>query len=157
MLHSKLLTGSAVALVAAGAVAVGTAGLATPTVGVTPETLVTATLKDIALVNHDRVKLQTKGDVAVRVQRLTFGAGGTTGWHHHPGAVIVAIASGSVTLREENCGVSTTYGPGLPAGSVFVEGHDESHVATSAQGAVVYATYIDPSATFRVDEPSPCS
>ena len=156
MLHAKLLTGAAVTLVVVGAVAVGTAGLATPTVGVTPETFVTATFKDIANVNHDRVKFQTKGDVAVRVQRLTFAPGGTTGWHHHPGTVIVAIASGSVTLREHDCGVSTTYGPGLPAGSVFVEGHDESHTATSAQGAVVYATYIDPTATFRVDEPSPC-
>ncbi|MFC4293460.1 hypothetical protein ACFO0A_00125 [Novosphingobium tardum] len=128
-----------------GIVLMSGAATASPGNGVTPETFVTAGLLDEADINHDRVKLQTKDATTVRVQKLTFAAGAFTGWHHHPGAVIVAVQSGSVTLVDENCSTKT-YGPGMPDGSVFVEGHDESHEARSASGATVYVTYVVPNA-----------
>ena len=153
MLRSNKFRSAVVALGFAAAGTIGTAALAQ---SVSSEIFVTVTSNEEALVNHDRVKFQTKGETTVRVQKLTFAPGSSTGWHHHPGLVIVAVASGSVTLRDENCGASTTYGPGLPAGAVFFEGHDHPHVATSSGGAVVYATYVDPTATFRVNDPAPC-
>lgn len=150
------LAASLFALFAAAAGA--NVAMATPPSGITQETFVpSADLREEINVNNDRVKLQTKGAATVRVQKLTFAAGATSGWHHHPGIAIATVASGSVTLRETTCGVSHTYGPGSPMGSVFVEGHNETHMATSAVGAVVYVTYIDPTSTFRVDDPSPCS
>lgn len=125
--------------------------LASPGAGVTPVTFVTANLNEIVRVDHDRVKLQTKDPTTVRVQKLTFAPGSRTGWHHHPGAVVVAIETGSVTLVDSDC-TAKVYGPGMPNGSVFVEGHDEAHEARSSAGATVYVTYISPDSTFRIED-----
>jgi quercetin dioxygenase-like cupin family protein len=125
-----------------GGLAIGVA-LASPGSGLTPETLVKADLQESVRLNSDRVKLQTKDPTDVRVQRITFAAGSYSGWHHHPGTVVVAVESGTVTHTDSSCR-STTYGPGLPAGAVFVEGGDQPAQASSTSGAVVYATYVTP-------------
>jgi hypothetical protein len=77
--------------------------------------------------------------------------------------VIVTVASGDVTFTNSDCS-STTYGPGLPAGSVFVEGGDDPGQASSAGGATVYATFVAPHVAppvgpiFRIeDDPPPCA
>ena len=136
-----------------------TAGVAvaSPPSGLTSMTFVTADLQQAVHLNSDKVKFQTKGPTDVRVQRLDFAAGGYSGWHHHPGMVIVAVQSGAVTLTHADCS-SVTYGPGLPAGSVFVESGDEPVQASSATGATVYVTYVAPDgAGFRVeDDPVTC-
>lgn len=103
--------------------------------------------------NSDRVKFQTKGPTDVRVQKLVVGAGGTSGWHHHPGIVIVVVESGDLTITHADC-TSNTYGPGKAAGDVFVEGGDEPGQASSVTGATLYVTYVAPDgAGFRIDEP----
>lgn len=157
MLPTNRLKRALVTCGPAGALACASVALATSPSGVAPETFVTSELNRDTFVNHDRIKFQTKGQVLVRMQKITFSPGGTTGWHHHPGLVIVAVQSGSITLRDERCGASKTFGPGSPLGSAFVEGHDEAHIAKSTEGAVVYVTYVDPDGTFRVDEPAPCT
>ncbi len=136
------------------AVALGSTGA-----GFTPTTLVTGTLNNKVEVNHDRVKFQTKDPTDVRVQKIVFAAGGYSGWHHHPGVVIATVASGAVTFTRSDC-TSTTYGPGLPAGAVFVESSDDPGQASSADGATLYATFIAPHANppiFRIeDDPVTC-
>ena len=141
-----------------GVAAVGliaTAAWASTGSGVTGATpLVTANLPGPIEGNHDRVKFQTKDPTVVRVQSLTFAANSRSGWHHHPGIVIVAVQSGLVTLTDANCG-SITYGPTSLNGSVFVERSDEANEASSVAGAVVYATYIVPNVTplrFRLED-----
>jgi len=138
----------------AAAVALGSPGSA-----VTAETLVTANFDQTDHVNSDRVKFQTKDVTDVRVQRLVFGPNSYSGWHHHPGLVLVTVESGSVTLWQSDCS-STTYGPGLPDGAVFVEGGDEPVQATSTTGAVNYVVLVAPSAdpsVFRIeDDPISC-
>lgn len=154
MSYSKQLKCAAIFGIAAVGLS-ATAALASPGSGISSDILVTADLDEPGHINSDRVKFQTKDRTDVRVQRLTFAAGSFSGWHHHPGVIIVAVASGAVTLTESNCG-SKTYGPGLPNGSVFVEGHDSVQQATSATGAVVYVTYVAPSAdppVFRIEDP----
>jgi quercetin dioxygenase-like cupin family protein len=143
-----------------GVVLVGTAAavaVASPGFGVTSTIFVTANLEQEVHLNSDKVKFQTKGPTDVRVQRLDFAAGAYSGWHHHPGMVIVAVESGALTLTHADCS-SVTYGPGLPAGSVFVESGDEPAQATSATGATVYVTYVAPDgAGFRLeDDPVTC-
>jgi quercetin dioxygenase-like cupin family protein len=131
--------------------------LGLPGAGVAPTTLVTANLDEAVQWNSDRVKFQTKDATDVRVQRLVFSPGGFSGWHHHPGIIIVAVESGLVTLWEADCS-SKTYGPGNPNGSVFVEGGDHPVQATSAGGATVYVTYVAPSAdppVFRIEDDLP--
>jgi hypothetical protein len=114
----------------------------------------TANIADKIELNSDRIKFQTKGPADVRVQKIVIAPGGYSGWHHHPGIVIVSVASGAVTFTNSDCS-STTYGPGLPAGSAFVEGGDDPGQASSVDGATVYATYVAPHASppvFRIED-----
>jgi hypothetical protein len=140
-----------------GVVAIGTlvaVALGSPGSGVTATNLVTANFDNTARLNSDGVKFKTKAATDVRVQRLDFAAGAFTGWHHHPGIVIVAVESGALTLWDSDCN-SKTYGPGRPDGGVFVEGGDHPVEATSASGATVYVTYVAPSAdppVFRIED-----
>jgi quercetin dioxygenase-like cupin family protein len=121
--------------------------------------LVTADFDGTTHVNSDRVKLQTKGPTDVRVQKINVAPGGFSGWHHHPGIVIVTVASGTLTFTKSDCS-SKTYGPGHPNGAVFVEAGDDPGQASSTTGATLYATYIAPSAdppVFRIEDPvQPC-
>lgn len=157
MVYTKKLNFAAAIFVSAMAGSIAPAALASPGAGITPENFVTADFEETALINNDRVKMQTKDRTDVRVQRLTFAAGAYSGWHHHPGVVIVAVASGSVTLMDANC-ASKTYGPGQPNGGVFIEGHYAAQQAVSPNGATVYVTYVAPSAqppVFRIEDPVP--
>jgi quercetin dioxygenase-like cupin family protein len=142
----------AVAVGASAAVALGSAG-----VNFTPTTLVTGNLPTKVDANGDQVRLRTKGPTDVRVQQITFGKGGTSGWHHHPGIVIATVATGLVTFTNA-CG-ATTYGAGQAAGSVFVESGTTPGQASSVDGATVYATFIAPHTaplpTFRIEDTGP--
>ena len=132
----------------AGVAVIGTfvaVALGSPGSGVAITTLVTANFDNTVHLNSDKVKFQTKGPTDVRMQKLVFSAGGRSGWHHHPGVVIVAVESGALTLWESDCS-SKTYGPGLPNGAVFAEGGDAPQQVTTAGGATVYATFVAPSA-----------
>lgn len=146
------------ALVVAGAAA--TVALATPGFGITTTTFVTADFPNSVQINSDRVKFQTKDPTTVRVQQLVWAAGAYSGWHHHPGVIIVTVQSGSVTVEDSSCN-SVTYGPGLPDGAVFVEGGDNPIQVTSASGATEYAMQIAPTANppvFRTeDNPPACA
>lgn len=127
--------------------------LSSPGSGVTPTNYVTATLSEEVQGNHERIKFQTKDPTVVRVQKLEFAPGGYTGFHHHPGVVIVSIASGSLNLVDSSCATET-----YSAGSVFVESDDHPHQAVSPEGAVVYVTYIVPTGnppSFREEEQVP--
>jgi quercetin dioxygenase-like cupin family protein len=127
--------------------------------GVTITTLVTADFDHAVHLNSDRVKFQTKDPTDVRMQQLVFSAGSRSGWHHHPGIVIVTVASGAVTLWNSDC-TSETYGPGLANGEVFAEGGDSPQQVTSANGATAYAVFVapsnDPVITRVEDEPISC-
>ena len=129
-------------------------------VGFSPTTLVTGAFNNAVDVNQDRIKFQTKDPTDVRIQKIVFSAGGTSGWHHHPGVVIATVLSGSVTFTKSDCS-STTYGPGLPAGAVFVESGDQPGEASSADGATSYLAFVAPHAdppVFRIeDTPPPCA
>ena len=131
-----------------GVAVIGTLGaavvLGNPGSGVAITTFVTGNFDHTVHLNSDQVKFQTKGATDVRMQQLVFSAGGRSGWHHHPGIVIVTVQSGALTLWESDCS-SQTYGPGLPNGAVFAEGGDSPQQVTSAAGATVYAVFVAPS------------
>src|ERR1700726_406216 len=69
-----------------------------------------ATLSESVKVNQDRVKFQTKRPTDVMVQTINFLPHGTSGWHFHPGVVIVVVESGQVTTHDASC-ETETYGP----------------------------------------------
>lgn len=148
------------AVVLLGAAVLPPAALGSPPAGVTAPVLVTANLDHRVKISGDGVRLQTRRPTDVRVQRFVFEAGGYTGWHHHPGLVIIAVESGSLTFWDSKCRAKT-YGPGLPNGSVLTESGDRAGQVTSANGGTSYVTYIAPSAdppVFRIeDDPPRCA
>lgn len=119
--------------------------------------LATGKLANKAAIGSAGITLQTSSPTNVRVQRVDIGPGGFSGWHHHPGIVVVVVASGATTLMKADCS-SVTYGPGLPAGSVFVESGDGAIQASSVDGATNYVTFVAPNVNppiFRIDDPVP--
>lgn len=158
MLYWKPLKSAGALLGIAAVGLIATVASASPSSGnIETTNFVTANHDEPGHVNSDRVKFQTKNATDVRVQKLVFPAGAFTGWHHHPGIVIVAVQSGSLTLSQSDCS-SKTYGPTSPHGAVFVEGHDSVQEARSTTGATVYVTYVAPSAdppVFRIEDPVP--
>jgi quercetin dioxygenase-like cupin family protein len=137
-------------------VAFTTSADASPASGFTATTLGTGSLNPVK-VRHDGVRLATKEVTDVRVQLVQIAPGGTSGWHHHPGVVMVVVSSGSVTFWDEHCN-KTDYGPGLPNGATFIESGDEPGQVTSAGGATNYATYIVPKgnpSVYRIEDVAP--
>lgn len=145
-LRRRHVIASTIAILALGASA--PLALASPGSGLTVTTLATANLDHAIHANSDHIRVHTKGSTIVRVQNLVFSAGAKTGWHHHPGVIVVAVASGAVTVWDSHCN-SKTYGPALPDGAAFTESGDDNLQVTSSTGASVYATYIVP----QVDPP----
>jgi quercetin dioxygenase-like cupin family protein len=157
-LNRKHVIAATVGVVAIGSL--GPAALGSPSSGFTTTNLVKADLDKTVRLNSDGVKFRTKTRTDVLVQKVVVDAGGSSGWHHHPGMVIVAIQAGTMTVWDSDCN-KKTYGPGLPNGSVFVERGDEPGLVTSAGGATSYATFVAPNANpavFRIeDNPPPCA
>ena len=107
------------------------------------ERLVAADLNETIQVNDERIKFQTKGPTDTQEVKLVWQPGGSSGWHHHPGMVLVQVVYGLVDVTRVVNGQCKTvqYGVGSPNGSTFTEG-DSMHVGTSVGGAVAYATAI---------------
>jgi quercetin dioxygenase-like cupin family protein len=60
--------------------------------------------------------VSSKGPVDFVAAHLTFAPGGTTGWHVHPGPVLVIVKAGTVTKYSADCTVNR-----YSAGQAFVE------------------------------------
>ncbi|WP_336344801.1 cupin domain-containing protein [Halalkalicoccus ordinarius] len=73
----------------------------------------------------------------VIVAEVTWTEGGTSGWHRHPGVVIVNVVEGEIEVTWEHDCVPRTYSAGE---SFFDPG--EIHIADSDDGAVAYATFL---------------
>jgi quercetin dioxygenase-like cupin family protein len=110
-----------------------------------------AALDEVHL-NSDRVKFQTKGPTFVRVHKLVMLPGGRTGWHHHPGFVLVAVKAGEVTVFDSQCNARI-----YRKNTAFVEYGDEPLEVRNlgTEESTVYATYVDPTkgaGAFRIED-----
>lgn len=92
----------------------------------------------------------------VVVQQITVAPGGHSGWHSHPGAAVINVASGTFTLVNEQCQATT-----VAAGQGIVEPAGMRHLARN-DGTVPYVIFVAffdvPAGTgteFRVDEAAP--
>ncbi|MBI3746866.1 MAG: hypothetical protein HY264_10180, partial [Chloroflexi bacterium] len=83
-LRSPLLALALVVVFAGTALATGASGFAA-----TP--LARGTIGEPFHVNVGDLKLQTKGAVDVVTATVVVSPGGTSGWHSHPGIVIVTV------------------------------------------------------------------
>jgi quercetin dioxygenase-like cupin family protein len=102
------------------------------------------------------VELKSHDDTDIAVANIAIAAGGTSGWHKHPGPVIVVVKTGTLTFYY---GDDPTCSPTVrPAGSSFVEEGGMVHIARNegAVEATTVATYFVPKgAATRIDEPAP--
>jgi hypothetical protein len=148
-----------VAAFVVGLFVVAGAALATPGIGVlgAPVHARGTLAEELNVHSKAGIKLQTKGALDVVTQSISLAPGGTTGWHGHPGPVLVTIKSGEMTIyyAGDDC-QGRKFGPGesfLDRGDVTV------HTARN-EGAVnldFWATYLVPGAAgsaFRIDAPA---
>ena len=102
------------------------------------------------------VELKSHDNTDVAVANIGIAAGGSSGWHSHPGPVLVVVKSGTVTrYGADNPGCAAeVYGPG----TVFTEQGGQVHNATNqgAEAVVAVATFLaPPGAALRIDEAKP--
>ena len=141
-------------------VIVGTA-LATPGVGIlgAPVHARGTNADEINVHSAEGIKLKTKGPLDFVTQQITIAPGGTTGWHSHPGPVLVTVKSGALTLVYADD--PTCAGRTYTAGQSFVDRGDETvHTALNlgTESVELWATYLVPGvpgAPFRLDEGDP--
>jgi hypothetical protein len=106
------------------------------------------------------VHIKAKGSTHIVTQQIRIGPGGHTGWHSHPGPVLVTVKTGSLQLFYAND--KTCQGVVYEAGDSFVDRGDEVvHIARASllDGVELWATYFvpggDTTALFRLDAPDP--
>lgn len=96
-------------------------------------------------------------DRDIVVGENSFAPGGYSGWHSHPGKVIIGVARGAITIYRDDDPTCT--GTTYSAGDVFIErpgvsynGRNEGTVA-----AVVNVTYLGVpiGGSTRIDQPQP--
>lgn len=148
----------------AGFLLVGVA-LATPGVGIISAPVhARGTIGDGQVVNSKSgIHLKTKGSVDVATQQVVIAGGGSTGWHSHPGPVLVTVKSGSLRLIYADD--TTCEGTVYEAGDSFIDRGDEvTHIARNeslTHSVELWATYLVPGAPgtgFRNDvSPAPSS
>jgi quercetin dioxygenase-like cupin family protein len=118
-----------------------------------------------------KVKFERDGNINVAnapdagevvVQEVTIGPGCTTGWHSHPGPVVVVVKQGTLTyIRADNGACTATP---YSAGTAFVDpgqGHQHTAFNFGSENLVLIATYFDVpiGGSPRIDVPvvpSPC-
>jgi len=151
----KRLRTPLLALVVVGGLT-GTA-LATPSVpaaGFHPMLLSRATLDEPVRINAGDIRFRTKDAVDVTHQTITIDPRGSSGWHTHPGVVLITVKSGGVVRYHADCS-SDTY----EAGDAFTESGKHAGLVRNASAttpAVSFLTYITPvGAALRVDAPNP--
>jgi quercetin dioxygenase-like cupin family protein len=87
---------------------------------------------------------------------VSYDAGGSSGWHHHPGVGLVSVASGAVTVYRADCSHRT-----YTAGQAFVERGSAPNLVRNngTTTALVYATFVIPTDTpatgLRIDDAQP--
>ena len=127
---------------------------AMPPAGVTTEILGRGTTLAGFKIHVDGIKVESKNAAGFTVAHMTFAPGGTTGWHVHPGPVLVIVKTGSLTKYSAGDCTAQTYG----AGQAFVENGPTDENLVRNDGSVPAETimmFITPSDTPIRDDPPP--
>lgn len=102
------------------------------------------------------VLLKTHDNTDIVVANIEIGPGGSSGWHSHPGPVLIVVKSGTVTFYEAN---DPTCSPTVhPAGTSFIElGGDVAIARNEGElHASSVATFFVPAGSpTRIDAPNP--
>ena len=148
--------------VAAVSTALLGAAFATPPSGIVSGTVLAraafADPVDIKFKVHKEV-INVRDAQETVVQQIVIGPGGHTGWHSHPGPVVVLVKAGELTLYDGDD--STCTGRTYAAGQAFIDmGQGHVHIARNlslSQNTELWVTYFDvpPGKPFRIDAADP--
>lgn len=146
---------AAVAIVLTASALAASPARATPPAGLTAEILGSgATLRGFKI-HVDGMKVESKNAAGFTVAHLTFAPGGSTGWHVHPGPVLVIVTTGAVTKYSADDCTAQTY----IAGQAFVEHGPTDENMVRNNGSVPAETIVTfitpPGAPIRDDAPPP--
>jgi len=107
---------------------------------------------------------KTEGPSDLYVQSNTWQAGGSTGWHTHPGHSLIIVTSGTLTEYDSECKPHVyTFVPGQPAPTFIDHGHGHVHIIRNegsvlASNIAVQLVPYDPNkANRRIDAPAPAN
>jgi quercetin dioxygenase-like cupin family protein len=136
-------------------VAIAGTALATGSSGFHGTSLARGTTVEPMQFNVGSIKFQAKDRVDIATATVTFDPLGQSGWHSHPGVVLVTVTSGTVTFYRADCSFNV-----YPAGSSFVESNGATGLARNESAtatAQVYVTYVVPAGApaLRIDQPDP--
>jgi quercetin dioxygenase-like cupin family protein len=131
---------------------------ATPPVGQTSTVIGPPTIMDPLKVGRQtsawQIEIEAMRGLRVVTSLITFAPGGSSGWHTHPGPVIITVKEGTMTFYEEDCTANV-----FTAGQGFIETGAHPHFGRNetASPAMTVVTYLTPpSATVtRIDAPQP--
>ena len=102
------------------------------------------------------VELKSHDNTDIVVANIAITPGGTSGWHSHPGPVLVVVKTGALTIYRAD---DPTCSPTLhPAGTAFTEEGGVVHIARNegAVDATTVATFFVPAtAPQRIDQALP--
>ncbi len=102
------------------------------------------------------VELKSHDNTDIAVATIVFAPGGHSGWHFHPGPVLVVVKTGAITFYHGNDPTCT--GTVHPAGTAFVEADGDVGIARNegAVEATTVATFFVPAGSpTRIDAPAP--
>jgi quercetin dioxygenase-like cupin family protein len=102
------------------------------------------------------VQINARDNTDIVTANIEIGPGGSSGWHSHPGPVLVVVKSGTVTFYEGN---DPTCSPTVhPAGTSFIEQGGDVAMARN-EGELHFtavATFFVPAGSpTRLDAPNP--
>jgi quercetin dioxygenase-like cupin family protein len=100
------------------------------------------------------LELKTEGSSDVYVVHNTFAAaGGSSGWHTHPGPSLITVTSGTITAYDASCTPHV-----YTAGMGFVDGGDHVHLLRnegSVPAETIAVQFLPAGASRRIDAPAP--
>lgn len=140
-----------IAAVTVLALVTGGVALATPGSGITSAPIAVATFAE-------HVTAAQHGGAQLHLVQQTLAPGGHTGWHSHPGAEVVLVQEGSLTVRSvlgARCWIRT-----YAAGQGFLMQAQETFIieeSTGTAGARFVAALFDvpPGSPARIDKTDP--
>jgi hypothetical protein len=130
--------------------------------GSTPTFLGQATYEEVDKVKrsaaHWSVELKAKGGLEVVLRSFAYSPGAFTGWHKHPGPVLIQVVEGTVTFFEADDPCTPIV---VSAGQGYVDTGDHGHIGRNLSGAPAkdITIYLAPPGTqvsqLRIDMAEP--
>jgi len=98
------------------------------------------------------VNLQDKGQSEFFFQDLVVGPGGYTGWHSHPGILLITVKEGSLEFYDKDCAKHT-----YAAGQSFTEGAEPHAAMNRGTGntRLLVAYIVKKGEPRRIEAPQP--